>query len=68
MAITKIRVTLETLDSAGKPVNEPLIGDVDLTPYQAGRRRNQIPKAVITKVQGMMDSLRFDGAFDPADG
>jgi hypothetical protein len=50
-----------------KALNEPMIGDVDLTPYQAGRRESQIPKAVIPKVQGMMDSLRFDGAFDPPD-
>jgi hypothetical protein len=38
MAITKIRITLETLDSGGNVANKPRTQEVDLMSYFARRR------------------------------
>jgi hypothetical protein len=67
MAIATIRITLETLDSAGNRTNEPLVREVDLAPRAAGRGPPGISKRVHGVVTGMLDALRFGEAFEPGD-
>ena len=67
MAIAVIRITLETLDSAGNQTNKPLVRVVDLVPRSTGRGSRDIAKKVQVAVTGMLSTLRFDEVFESDD-
>jgi hypothetical protein len=64
MVIATIRITLETLDSAGKRTNEPLVREVNLPPRLSGQRLQGIFRQVHERVTAMLDGLRIGDAFE----
>jgi|HubBroStandDraft_2_1064218.scaffolds.fasta_scaffold1036914_1 hypothetical protein len=67
MAIATIRIILETLDSAGKPANPPLVREVNLPPRLSGQSLQGNFKHVHERVTAMLDELRFGDAFERED-